>query len=300
MGLPPEAKFCARCGSPAGTDSPSLSDQLARELGPEYLVVGELGRGGFAVVFRVDELTGARRRLAVKVMRRELMPSPVLLGRFRREIQLVSRLDHPNILPVLFASDRGSLVYYAMARVRGETLKALLQRERRLPLKRVVHILQGMADGLEHAHERGVVHRDLKPSNVMIDERDRVMLLDFGLARALTPQGGTLTVSGEVIGSPQYMSPEQAMGERSLDEATDVYSWGLLGYEMLVGQPAFAAGTIQEVMRKHLTERPCRVDALRSDVPRVLADVLALSLEPSRARRPRRFRDMSSRLAAVV
>jgi serine/threonine-protein kinase len=228
------------------------------------------------------------------------MPSPVLLGRFRREIQLVSRLDHPNILPVLFASDQGSLVYYAMARVRGETLKALLHRERRLPLGRSLHILRSMAEGLGHAHERGVVHRDIKPSNVMINERDRVMLLDFGLARALTPHGGTLTVSGEVIGSPQYMSPEQAMGERNLNEATDVYSWALLGYEMLVGQPAFAAGTIQEVMRKHLTETPCRVDALRSDVPRGLADVLALSMDPSRARRPQGFRDISSRLAEVA
>jgi serine/threonine-protein kinase len=271
---------------------------LARELGPRYTVVGEIGRGGFAIVFRVDASAGAHRRLAVKVMRRELMPSPVLVGRFKREIRLVSRLSHPNVLPVLFASDQGSLVYYAMPRVRGETLKERLRRGR-LSVRGALDVLRGMAQGLDHAHSRGVVHRDLKPSNVMLDEHSQVMLLDFGLARALAPHGGTLTVSGEVIGSPQYMSPEQAMGERNVGEASDVYSWALVGYEMLVGQPAFAAGSIQEVMRRHLTETPPRVDVFNPEVPSRLADLLERCLESRRARRPRSFGEVLSILSSL-
>jgi serine/threonine-protein kinase len=284
MGLPAPARFCSRCGFPLEPDERSAAQRLGEHLGPEFHVLGELGRGGFAVVYLVDDRS-ARRHLAVKVMRRELMIAPLLVERFRREIRLASRLDHPNILPVLFSVERGDFVCYAMPRVKGESLKQHLRKEPQLPVQRTLQVLHDLAAGLVHAHEHGVVHRDIKPSNVMLDRSGAALILDFGLARALAPDGGTLSISGEIIGSPQYLSPEQAAGQKDLDHRCDVYNWGILGYEMLTGQPPFSGETLHEVLHKHLTATPEHITALRSDVPTPVAAVLERALQKDREQR---------------
>jgi serine/threonine-protein kinase len=293
--LPDGARFCHRCGAPRITDTRSELDRLRESLGDGYAVVGELGRGGFAVVYLVEDRK-ARRHLAVKVLRRELLLSQVLLERFRREIRLASRLEHPNILPVLFSSEAADLAYYAMPRVRGRTLKEILKATGKLGVGEAVTLLRALASALAHAHERGVAHRDIKPSNIMM-ANGKPLILDFGLARALAAaDGSTLTVSGEIIGSPQYLAPEQAAGDGELDHRCDVYNWGLLGYELLAGVPAFAGASVQEVLYKQVAEEPPPLADARPDAP---AGVVAIIERAMRKNREDRWQEMGDAVAAL-
>ena len=293
--LPSEAKFCHRCGAPQVADTRSELDRLRDSLGDDYAVMGELGRGGFAVVYLVEDRK-ARRHLAVKVLRRELLLSQVLVERFRREIRLASRLDHPNILPVLFSSEAADFAYYAMPRVKGKTLKEILKATGRMPVIEAVSLLRDLASALAHAHGRGVAHRDIKPSNIMM-ANGKPLILDFGLARALAAaEGSTLTVSGEIIGSPQYLAPEQAAGDRELDHRCDVYNWGLLGYEVLAGAPAFDGTSVQEVLYKQVAEEPRPLRALRADAA---AGVVAIIERAMRKNREERWQDMTEAVTAL-
>ena len=292
--IPADARFCHRCGAPQVADTRSEVERLRDALGDDFSVMGELGRGGFAVVYLVEDRKN-RRHLAVKVLRRELLFSQVLVGRFRREIRLASRLDHPNILPVLFASEAADFAYYAMPRVKGKTLKEILKAQGRMPVPEAVTLLRDLASALAHAHERGVAHRDIKPSNVMM-AGGKPLILDFGLARALAAEGSTLTVSGEVIGSPQYLSPEQAVGERHLDHRCDIYNWGLVGFEMFAGKPAFDGASVQEVLYKQMAEDPPNLRTERSDVPEGVVKVLERALVKDREQR---WQHMAEALAAL-
>jgi serine/threonine-protein kinase len=293
--LPGGAKFCHRCGAPQIADTRSELDRLRESMGDDYAVMGELGRGGFAVVYLVEDRK-ARRHLAVKVLRRELILSDVLVERFRREIRLASRLDHPNILPVLFSSDGADFAYYAMPRVKGKTLKEMLKARGRMPVIEAVGLLRDVASALAHAHERGVAHRDIKPSNIMM-AGGKPLILDFGLARALAAaDGSTLTISGEIIGSPQYLAPEQAAGDRDLDHRCDVYNWGLLGYEVLAGAPAFDGVSVQEVLYKQVAEEPPRLGDARPDLP---AGIVTIIERAMRKNREDRWQEMSEALAAL-
>jgi serine/threonine-protein kinase len=276
-------------------DPRSELDRLRENLGDDYAIMGELGRGGFAVVYLVEDRK-ARRHLAVKVLRRELLLSSVLVERFRREIRLASRLDHPNILPVLFSSEGADFAYYAMPRVKGKTLKEILKAQGRMPVIGAVGLLRDLASALAHAHGRGVAHRDIKPSNIMIAD-GKPLILDFGLARALAAaDGSTLTISGEIIGSPQYLSPEQAAGDRDLDHRCDVYNWGLLGYEVLAGTPAFDGASVQEVLYKQVAEEPPRLGDGRPDLPAGLMTIIERAM---RKNRDDRWQQMSEALAAL-
>ena len=289
--LPDGAKFCHRCGTPRAADPRSDTERLRDALGPDYAVTGELGRGGFAVVYLVEDLR-TRRHLALKVLRRELLVSDVLVARFRREIELASRLSHPNILPVIFASEAQGLAYYAMPRVKGKTLKEVLRSRGRLPIPEAVRLVRDVASGLAHAHERGVAHRDIKPSNILLDPEGRPLILDFGLARALAAaEGSTLTVSGEIIGSPQYLAPEQAAGDRNLDHRCDVYNWGLVAYELLAGKPAFDGESVQEVLYKQVAEEPTPLRELRPDAPPGIVAVVERALRKNREDRWQRMED---------
>ncbi len=250
----------------------TTSQRLREALGPDYQVLGELGRGGFAMVYSVRD----RKRnvlLAVKVMRPDLMVS-IPLERFRREAEFGMKLDHPNILSVLFTGHRSGVAYYAMPRVVGKPLDKHLLACRPLSLSETSSILHDVALGLAHAHERGVVHRDIKPSNIMVETTGKALILDFGIAKALSADGGSLSFSGEIIGSAQYMSPEQASDSKSIDQRADIYSWAVVGFEMLAGHPPFDGSSVREVMHKQLTADVPDVRDYRPDVPQRLAHAL--------------------------
>jgi len=246
--------------------------QLREALGPDFHVLGELGRGGFATVYAVRD---CKRNIliAVKVMRPDLMV-PIGLERFRREAEFAMKLHHPNILSVLFTGHRSGLAYYATPRVSGEPLDRHLRASAPLSIWDSSSILRDVAFGLAHAHVRGVVHRDVKPSNIMVDNNGKALILDFGLAKALSADGGSLSFSGQIIGSPQYMSPEQASDSKSIDHRADIYSWAVVGFEMLVGHPPFEGSSVREVMHKQLTAEVPDVRDFRSEVPQQLAQML--------------------------
>jgi serine/threonine-protein kinase len=250
----------------------TTSQRLRHALGPDFQVMGELGRGGFAMVYSVRD----RKRnvlLAVKVMRPDLMVS-VALERFRREAEFAMNLHHPNILSVLFTGHRSGVAYYAMPRVVGKPLDRHLRACGQLSISETSGILRDVALGLTHAHESGVVHRDIKPSNIMVESTGNALILDFGIAKALSPDGGSLSFSGEIIGSAPYMSPEQASDSKSIDHRSDIYSWAVVGFEMLAGHPPFEGSSVREVMHKQLTAEAPDVRDYRPNVPQHVAQVL--------------------------
>ncbi len=281
----PDSRFCSQCGTKltpqADWDAP-VPERLVQALGADYTVVGELGRGGFAVVYSVRDLR-LNRYLAVKVMRPDLVASPQALERFRREARIAAGLDHPNILPVSFAGEGAGLVYYAMPRVKGQTLRERLRQDGALPVEEARHIFAEVGHGLHYAHQQGVVHRDVKPANIMLEHSGKVLVLDFGIAKALSADGSTLTVSGVVIGSAEYMSPEQAEGSKDIDRRSDIYSLGVVGYEMLAGQTPMAGQDLSKMLAKRRAGAPPPdVRGKRQDTPPELARVLTRCMAPSR------------------
>jgi serine/threonine-protein kinase len=225
-----------------------LKDALA----DRYAIERELGRGGMATVYLADDLKH-RRKVAVKVLHPELA---AVLGaeRFLREIEIAARLTHPHILPLHDSGEASGFLYYVMPYVEGESLRDLLQRETQLPLEDVVRFVCEVADGLSYAHSLGVVHRDIKPENVLLSG-DHALVADFGIARAVTEAGGSrLTETGLSLGTPHYMSPEQASGSREVDGRSDVYALGCVAYEMLVGEPPHSGPNAQAIMAKVLTQ----------------------------------------------
>jgi serine/threonine-protein kinase len=269
-------------GKPGETRS--VPERLQTALGPEYQVLGELGRGGFAIVYSVRDLR-LNRYLAVKVMRPDLVAAPHVVERFHREAKFAAGLDHPNIVAVTFAAEGEGLVYYAMPKVRGLTLKDRLKRNGPLPVPEFLKVFGHIATGLNHAHSQNIVHRDVKPGNIMLDETGKALLLDFGIAKALSAQGGHLSVTGQIIGSLEYMSPEQAAGGRDLDARSDIYSLGIVGYEMLTGNPPFDAGTVEQFVARHQTEEPPDIRTTRADVPARIATAVHRCLKKAPADR---------------
>lgn len=294
--LAPGARFCVTCGAAADIDKRPVPVRLQDDLGPDYEVLGELGQGGFAIVYLVaDRVNG--RNLAVKVMRQELILSKSMVHRFRREISYASRLCHPNIVPVAFSVERIDLVYYAMPRVRGTPLHKYIEQNGPLEIENAKQIMRQIAAALAYAHDHEVVHRDVKPSNAMLGHDGLVQILDFGVAKGLIHERGNLTASGELIGSPEYMSPEQAGGSKlDIDHRTDIYSWGVVGYEMLAGRPPFSGSTVTEVLYKHMTQQPDDLRKHRQEAPAELVAVIHNCLEKNPASR---FENMREAMRAV-
>ena len=231
-----------------------LTERLQRALGDGYDVIQDLG-GGMARVFVVREVALGR-DIVVKVLPPEL-GAGLNIDRFRREIQLAARLQHPHIVPLLFAGSKDDLLYYAMPRVEGETLRARLQRSGELPVPDAIRILRDVAEALEYAHAQGVVHRDIKPENILLSGYHG-LVTDFGIAKALsaaTHEPGFTSV-GVAIGTPTYMSPEQALGDPKTDQRSDIYALGVVGYEMLTALTPFPGTTPQQVMTAHIAETP--------------------------------------------
>ena len=242
----------------------------------------------------VAEEVSLHRRVVVKVLPPQFA-SDVSAARFRQEVELAARLQHPNILPVLAAGTRDDLLYYIIPYVPGESLRHRLTREGKLPVADAVEILREMADALAHAHAQGILHRDIKPENVLLMGR-HASLTDFGVARALMEarSGEQLTETGLAVGTPGYMAPEQAAGDRHIDARADVYALAVVGYEMLTGKPPFEGPTAQAILAAHLTTPPKPLNAIRPDVPVVVSEVIGRALAKlpdERLRTAAEFRD---------
>ena len=243
----------------------SVPARLATALADRYRIERELGQGGMATVYLAHDLKHDR-DVAIKVLHPDL--GAALGGeRFLSEIKTTARLQHPHILPLLDSGDAGGLLYYVMPLATGETLRARLERERQLPIDDAVRIATEVADALAAAHTLGIIHRDIKPENILL-QGGHALVADFGIALAVQQAGGQrMTQTGLSLGTPQYMSPEQAMGERAVDARSDIYSLGAVTYEMLVGEPPFIGATVQTIVAKVMTERPTAPTAVRDTVP---------------------------------
>src|SRR5881628_2009094 len=246
-----------------------MTDLVARlqaALGDAYHVERELGGGGMSRVFLTSEAS-LHRAVVIKVLPPE-SASEVSEARFKQEIELAAHLQHPHILPVLTAGAKDDLLFYVMPFVSGESLRHRLTREGKLPIADAMRVLHEMADALAYAHAEGVIHRDVKPENILL-EGAHAVLTDFGIARALAESrsGGRLTETGVSVGSPAYMSPEQAAGERHVDARADVYALAVVGYEMLTGKPPFEGPTAQAVLAAHLTTTPQPLKTVRPGSP---------------------------------
>jgi serine/threonine-protein kinase len=232
-----------------------LLEHLQATLGDRYTVEREIGRGGMAVVYLAQDLRH-KRQVALKVLKPELAAS---LGgeRFLREIELAAQLTHPNILPLHDSGDAAGMLYYVMPFVDGESVRGRLAREGPLRIGDAVRIMRDVADALSHAHGRGVVHRDIKPDNVLLSER-HALVTDFGIGKAVSKASSqeTLTTAGVSLGTPIYMAPEQATAEKDIDHRADIYALGIVGYEMLVGEPPITGESQQAVLASHRTPYP--------------------------------------------
>jgi len=252
-------------------DNP-LAERLAHVLEGAYTLEGEIGRGGMGVVFLARDLA-LKRRVAIKVLPPELAFRQEIKQRFMREAQTAARLSHPHIVPIHAVGDEGGLVYFVMGYVDGESLAARLRRRHALPAEEVRRIMKEAADAVGMAHAMGVIHRDIKPDNILLEgTRRRVMVTDFGIAKALSQAGtGTLTGTGIAIGTPHYMSPEQAAGERDIDARSDLYALGVVAFEMATGELPFQAPTVPGILMKHISEPAPDIKRTRPDLPDDLA-----------------------------
>ena len=244
---------------------PDITGELNAALAGHYTLGRELGRGGMATVYLAEDLRH-RRAVAIKVLSPEIARA-IGPDRFLREIEVAARLRHPHILPLHDSGATDSLLFYVMPYVEGESLRARLTREKQLPLDDALRITREVADALSYAHSHGVVHRDIKPDNILL-ESGHAVVADFGIARAITAAGGdTLTATGMVLGTPAYMSPEQAGGSSAPDGRSDLYSLGCVLYEMLAGQPPFTGPTVESLVHQHLTAEAPSITLIRPAVP---------------------------------
>jgi serine/threonine protein kinase len=287
----------------AGSDARARASQrsereaLAEALADHYEIVYLIGRGGMGAVY-LARCRVLERLVAIKVLSPELGASAESRERFRREARTAARLMHPGIVPLYTFGEANGFMYIVMGFVRGESLAARLRREPKLSVEDTRRVLVELSAILEYSHRQGVVHRDLKPDNILIDrESGRLMLTDFGIAKLRTlepsPRGE------EPVGTPQYMSPEQALGDCEIDGRSDLYALGVLGYALLAGRPPFEGASLRELVYQHVMERPQPLRDLAPHVPNDLAEVITRCLEKHPAERYRDARDLHEALQAV-
>ena len=280
-------------------DIATLRRRLQQALGKEFTVGALLGEGGFAAVFRVREAP-LNRDVAVKVLDLGLTPSPSLAERFVREARTVARLEHPHIVPIYkVGGHKNEVLYIVMRCLDGPSLRQLLEKYRRLSVRDAGRIARQVADALGYAHSRGVVHRDIKPDNILLDASGHVLVTDFGIAKAAQEASTSLTTQGMVVGTPQYMSPEQATGDQ-VDGRSDIYSLGIVLYQMLAGAPPFDGESAQSILMKQATATPTPITRLRSDVPAALAAVMERLLAKDPADRYPTADEVSRALVAAL
>lgn len=279
-----------------------LRDQLQGTLGTVYSLQRELDGAGMSRVFVATE-TALGRTVVIKVLPPELAGG-VNMDRFRREVRLAAALQHPHIVPVLAAGEMNGVPYYTMPFVEGESLRARILASGALPLGEAISILRDVARALAYAHARGVAHRDIKPDNVLLSGGVAVVT-DFGIAKAIsdaTKSVGrvSLTATGVSVGTPAYMSPEQAAADPDTDHRTDIYAFGSMAYEMLTGRPPFAGAETSSGMAASLSGVPAPLSSFRPDVPHALETLVLRCLEEDPADRPQRADELIRALDAVV
>jgi serine/threonine-protein kinase len=274
-----------------------LRDQLQASLGDAYAIERELGGGGMSRVFVAEE-TSLGRRVVVKVLPADLSGS-VSIARFRREISLAARLQHPHIVPLLSAGEIEGLPYYTMPFVDGESLRAKLSHGE-LPIPETISILRDVAKALEYAHGKGIAHRDIKPDNVLLAGTSAV-IADFGVAKAISDATAsrTLTSVGVALGTPAYMAPEQSAADPTTDHRADYYAFGAMAYEMLAGHPPFAGRNTQATLAAHATETPPSISSIRPATPAALADLVMRCLEKRPGDRPQGATEIVHALDAI-
>ena len=238
--------------------------RLTATLADRYVIKRELGAGGMATVYLAHDIKHDR-DVAIKVLRPELA-AVIGAERFLAEIKTTANLQHPHILPLFDSGEADGLLFYVMPFVEGISLRDRLTREKQLPVADAVRIATEVAAALDYAHRHGVIHRDIKPENILLHDGS-ALVADFGIALAASKAGARMTETGMSFGTPQYMSPEQAMGERELDARSDVYALGCVTYEMLIGEPPFTGPTAQAIIARLMTEEPRRLTLQRKTVP---------------------------------
>jgi eukaryotic-like serine/threonine-protein kinase len=259
-----------------GLVNPS-AERLAAALADRYRLVRELGAGGMATVHLAEDLKHDR-KVAIKVLKPELA---AVLGaeRFVQEIRTTAALNHPHILPLFDSGEAGGFLYYVMPYIEGETIRDRLNRETQFGVEEAVRIVREVADALHYAHQAGVIHRDIKPENILL-HAGRPMVMDFGIALAVSAAaGGRMTETGLSLGTPHYMSPEQATADKQITARSDVYSLASVLYEMLAGEPPHSGGSAQAIIMKIIADVARPVTELRKAVPPNVAAALARALE---------------------
>lgn len=275
-----------------------LGQQLQQTLGDAYRVERELRDRGMSRVFVAEDMT-LDRKLVIKVLPPEVAAA-VSLDRFKQEIEVASKLQHPNIVPVLSSGATEGLPYYTMPFVEGQSLQARIAKYGALPIRDVVRILRDVLSALAYAHEHGIVHRDMKPDNVLLGTSGW-QVTDFGIAMALSaaaPPGSFVTSLGVALGSPAYMAPEQVAAEPSIDHRADIYAAGAIAYEMVSGSQLFPGRSPQATMVAHVIERPKPLDVKQHSVPDGLAALIMRALEKNPAARQQSATEMLNELGA--
>ena len=304
--FPDDVKFCPNDGATLRSAAP-LSDLVGQVVADRYHVVKKLGEGGMGQVYLAEHVKMGRRS-AIKVMNPSMVHDPDAVARFNREASNASRITHPNVCAIYdFGETPEGLIYLAMEYIEGEPLTDLLEREGALKLPRAVHIFRQVADALQAAHDLGIVHRDLKPDNIMLTKgkggADVVKVVDFGIAKAVggDESGQKVTKTGLVVGTPEFMSPEQLSGDK-LDGRSDLYSLALVFYKMLTGELPFRADTVQETMIKRLTDEPAPLAVTRPDLsfPPGLQEVLDNALTRTPVDRYQTVAKFSQDVASVA
>ena len=284
-------------------DLEALQKRLQEALGPEFTVGPLLGQGGFAAVFRARDNV-LNRDVAVKVLDVESAPEAIVAERFIREAQTVARLEHPHIVPIYKVGRREEIFYLIMRFIDGPSLGQFLDSQKKLAIGDAARIARQVADALAYAHTHEIVHRDIKPDNILLDRSGHVLVTDFGIAKAAQAakekkRGASLTTEGSVVGTPQYMSPEQASGD-PLDGRSDIYSLGIVLYEMLTGSPPFDGDSAADILARQLTEGPEPIRRVRADVPEEMAVVLDRMLDKQRNKRFQMASEVSRALVGAL
>ena len=282
------------------TEDQDFQTQLSTALGADYEVQRLIGQGGFGRVYAARDVRLGR-DVAIKVIRPELAGARAFVERFRKEGTALAKFRHPGIVPIYDIREHEGLIYYIMPLIDGETVRAKLDRARVIPPKMAQRILLELCDCLGATHRAGIVHRDIKPDNVILEGlQGTALLMDFGIAKSVQDSNATATVSGLVMGTPTYMSPEQATGDGEVDHRSDIYSLGVLAYHMLTGRPPFVGATSHSVIAGHVTDRATPIRKLNPSVPKIMADAVEKCLAKNAEDRFQSTGDLARELESVV